>query len=126
VQFHFTEKLPSLANLSLSWQKKYQVFKEFRLTAYWAILKKKKEILSFKMPITIKLIRLGPRELDSDNLVYAFKPIRDGIAEALWPEKKRSIQDSHEDVIWDYGQEKSKTLSWRIDISEGSKRGQEK
>jgi hypothetical protein len=35
------------------------------------------------LPATIRLTRLAPRELDSDNLAYAFKHYRDGIADAF-------------------------------------------
>lgn len=111
--------LPSLANISQHWQKKRKTFNKFHRLAYWDVLPHIREILAMKMPITIKLIRLGPRELDFDNLVYAFKPVRDGVAEALWPEKSLPTQDNHEDVIWEYGQIKNKLRSIALEFYSG-------
>lgn len=33
--------------------------------------------------IAVRMVRIGPRELDSDNLARALKPCRDGVADAL-------------------------------------------
>jgi hypothetical protein len=37
----------------------------------------------YGVPVSIQFTRLAPRQFDSDNLVSAFKPVRDGLCEAL-------------------------------------------
>jgi hypothetical protein len=49
--------------------------------------------------LTIKLVRLAPKKLDSDNLVSSFKAIRDGIADWL------KINDGSDRIEWLYSQE---------------------
>lgn len=48
--------------------------------------------------VHVRLVRYGPRRLDSDNLAAAFKPIRDGIADAL------GVDDGSDRVAWSYEQ----------------------
>ena len=66
-------------------------------------------------PCTIKLTRLSPGTLDSDNLQGALKAVRDGIADRL------EIDDGSEAVRWVYAQEKSKIHAVRIEIEEAIK-----
>ena len=52
-----------------------------------------------RLGLRIKLTRLAPRKLDSDNLAGSMKAVRDGIAEAL------EINDGDESAaVWEYGQ----------------------
>lgn len=51
-------------------------------------------------PLTITLMRLASRRLDSDNLAAALKAVRDGVADAL------EIDDGDERLTWRYAQEK--------------------
>lgn len=53
---------------------------------------------SLHIPATIKLTRISPRELDSDNLAGSFKHVRDGIADRL------GIDDRDDRVKWEYDQ----------------------
>lgn len=52
------------------------------------------------LPVNVTLTRVGPRELDDDNLQGACKATRDGVADAL------GVDDGSEDVQWLYAQEK--------------------
>ena len=52
------------------------------------------------LPVNVTLTRVGPRELDDDNLQGACKATRDGVADAL------GVDDGSEDVQWFYSQEK--------------------
>lgn len=52
------------------------------------------------LPCVVHLTRIAPRELDTDNLVAAFKALRDGIADRL------GIADDDERVTWLYAQRK--------------------
>ena len=69
--------------------------------------------------VTIKLIRISPRKLDSDdNLPMAFKWIKDAIADILNPGKAPGRADDSPLIKWQYGQEKGqpKEKAMRIEI----------
>lgn len=51
-----------------------------------------------ELPCTIKLTRIGPRRLDSDNLASSFKFIRDAIADRL------GVNDGDERINFEYDQ----------------------
>ncbi len=52
-------------------------------------------------PVTVKLTRIGPRKLDSDNVQGALKATRDGVADWL------GVDDGDEaKVTWSYAQER--------------------
>jgi hypothetical protein len=62
-------------------------------------------------PCTVTLIRIGPRNLDGDNLQGAFKGTRDGIADWL------GVNDGDETkVLWKYAQERG-PYGVRIEIA---------
>ncbi len=64
-----------------------------------------------KLPVTITLMRISPRLLDSDNIEGAFKHIRDGIADAF------GVDDSpRSPVTWRYGQRKGSPARAEISI----------
>ncbi len=52
------------------------------------------------LPCTIRLTRIAPRALDTDNLATSFKACRDGLADWL------GIDDRDPCVAWVYAQEK--------------------
>ena len=64
----------------------------------------------FPLPLEVRLTRLSPRTLDSDNLISSNKAIRDQIAEWL------DVNDADPRVTWSYAQEKAKTYSVRLEI----------
>lgn len=66
---------------------------------------------SHPLPCVVLLTRLGPRELDSDNLAISGKHVRDGIADRL------GVKDNDPRVEWRYEQEKSKTYGVRVEIT---------
>jgi hypothetical protein len=80
------------------------------------------------IPCKITLTRLNSRGLDDDNLVSAFKFLRDEVSECIFPEKRmhyikngkaRAIKgraDSDPRIKWEYAQEKSKKMGVRIEI----------
>lgn len=57
------------------------------------------------LPCEIELSRLAPRTLDEDNLVGAFKSVRDQIAQMALGGKKGQ-KDSDSRISWHYKQEK--------------------
>ena len=63
-------------------------------------------------PLIITITRIGKRKMDSDNLAYAAKAVRDGIAAAL------GINDGDERLTWEYPQEIGKEYGVRVEIKE--------
>ncbi len=84
-----------------------------------------------KLPCTVKVIRLSRSFMDEeDNLRMAFKWIKDQVGACMFPDKSvvyvtregkirenKGHADSDKRVTWEYGQEKSKSLGIRIEIS---------
>lgn len=67
--------------------------------------------------VTVRLTRMSPRGLDSDNLQGALKSVRDGVADALgW-------DDGDERFTWEYDQVKTRRgiCGVRIDLEEGAR-----
>lgn len=54
------------------------------------------------LPQAVRLTRIAPRELDTDNLAAGFKAVRDGVADWL------GIKDNDPRVAWQYAQEKGR------------------
>jgi len=81
------------------------------------------------LPCTVKLTRLSPYCLDEDNLLAAFKYIRDELSECMIPEKTGSYinkngkivkikgrADSDPRIKWEYYQEKESEQAIQIEI----------
>ena len=64
-------------------------------------------------PLRVKLIRLAPRKLDSDNLAGAMKHVRDAVAKML------CVDDGNEELVtWEVAQERmSGGTAVRIEFS---------
>jgi len=83
-----------------------------------------------ELPCTVKMVRLSPGTMDEeDNLRMAFKWIKDEIGACLCPSKSvvyvtkkgktrenKGHADGDKRIKWEYGQEKARTLSVRIEI----------
>ncbi|HYH67429.1 MAG TPA: hypothetical protein VD866_22210 [Urbifossiella sp.] len=61
--------------------------------------------------IRVRLVRLGGKRLDSDNLAGGFKAIRDAVAGWL------KIDDGSDRYRWDYDQEPAKEKGFRIEFT---------
>lgn len=72
----------------------------------------------FNLPATVTLTRLAPRTLDEDNLLYAFKHIRDEIADILIPGLAFGRADGDPRITWRYGQTKERVFAISIEIVE--------
>ena len=73
-----------------------------------ASLPPSKPVCDRKRKSTIRLTRLAPRELDSDNLVASMKAVRDGVADAL------GMDDGDERLRWRYAQRKGKPGEYSV------------
>ncbi len=62
------------------------------------------------LPCTVRLVRLGAKALDGDNLQGAFKAVRDAIAQKL------GADDADPRITWEYAQERAKGFAVRIEL----------
>lgn len=119
-------KTVSEANCSEHWTRKSKRHRQQQFLVKQLFVK---EFNKIPIPCQIKLVRLSPRALDSDNLVLAFKWIRDEISENIFFEKRsyyvnkrgkivpiKGREDSNPLVKWEYDQEKNPVLGIRIEI----------
>lgn len=107
----YPEKIESEANSREHWRPKAARVKRHRLIA-WASLRQMARPV-FLGPVTIKLTRIAPRELDGDNLQSGFKATRDGVADWL------EVDDGDKRLTWEYSQEQGapKYYAVRIEVS---------
>jgi hypothetical protein len=64
------------------------------------------------LPVVVTLTRIGPRDLDTDNLAGGFKSVRDEVAAWLW------CGDSTRDpVTWVYRQQRGEPRQYAITIA---------
>jgi hypothetical protein len=102
----------SEANTNQHWAKKK---KRTDLQKRWIWLIFKRDKPDIKLPCLIKLIRIGKRKLDDDNLPVSVKILRDKIADQIIPGKAAGQADSDSRLSWEYAQEKGEN-SVRIEI----------
>lgn len=62
-------------------------------------------------PAEVRLTRLAPRKLDSDNLQGACKHVRDEVAALC------GFDDRDESVRWVYAQERAKAYGVRVEVT---------
>lgn len=62
------------------------------------------------LPVRISLVRVGPRELDSDNLQAALKGVRDEIA------KTYGVNDRSKLYSWEYTQRRGDKKEWAVEV----------
>jgi len=96
-------KIASESNMSEHWAQKRKRRKAYinAIKYYW--FKHEEKIT---LPCTIYLIRQGPRRLDFDNLVSAFKCIRDLLADLIIPGMAYGQADNDPRLKWEYDQSK--------------------
>ena len=102
----------SAANLREHWAKKRRREKLQAGAVKYALSPSQSNLTTAK---SIELIRLSPRKLDSDNLAYAFKHIRDAVADILVPGKAAGQSDR--DLNFSYSQQSSKEYAIIIRFS---------
>ena len=98
-EFSLPMKLTSLANERVHWSIKSKRAKAQRQAARLVCSNALVGNFSLEPPMTITIVRVGPRKLDSDNLAISAKHVRDGIADAL------GIDDGNPCLTWEYRQE---------------------
>lgn len=84
-------ELPSLPNRREHWATRARRARKHRAAAL--------VVRQHPLPCAVRIIRIGPRRLDDDNLVASAKHLRDGIADRL------GVDDADSRVVWEYAQE---------------------
>ena len=110
-------RIHSEANLHQHWTKNHARHRKQR-GAISLFLGPHKD--SIKLPCIITMIRIGPRFIDDDNLVYSMKSCRDYIADLLIPGLAMGRADADPRLKFEYGQEKGNVREYalRIEIGE--------
>ena len=67
-----------------------------------------------ELPVHVTFIRVAPRKFDDDNLMIAFKGVRDTIAQMYFPDTRRGMADSYECFTWEYRQEKGEPKEYSV------------
>ncbi len=75
-------KIPSAANIRVHWAKRAAAAKKLRVVGR-AVGKNLCEVNERAGGMVVTFVRVAPRLLDDDNLAFAFKAMRDGVADAL-------------------------------------------
>jgi hypothetical protein len=105
-------KTISEANSSEHWTKKRKRHKSQNLQICLLFIEINKSV---PLPCLIRLTRLAPRFLDSDNLPVSMKYVRDAIAKEILG-GKLGQKDSDPRIKWEYAQEKGKTKEYAVRI----------
>src|SRR5271168_12674 len=106
MQVIFRAKLES-PNIKIIWQKKYLKDRHMRRDLRFLLMQHNRPDL----PCRITLKRCGKRKMDSDNVVTAFKHIRDEVADYLIPNLRPGQADGDPRIEWVYSQEISRDYS---------------
>lgn len=96
-------RLMSEANTHQHWRKKYERNKK-QTNAVKLVWLSQRPVVA--LPCRVRLIRTGRRHLDSDNLAYAFKAVRDALGSLIIPGLAPGQADEDgRGIEWSYGQE---------------------
>lgn len=106
-------KLVSEANAHEHWRVRAKRASVQRTAARHAL---RTEIHAAKLtlPLRVRIVRIAPRSLDSDNAVGAAKHVRDGVADALATIGLRSDRDPR--VVWTVDQESGAAREYAVRI----------
>jgi hypothetical protein len=96
-------KLVSELNLREHWSKKSKRHENLRKIVTLAFLGRRRHIT---LPCQVTLTRVAPNALDFDNLVGAFKSMRDYVADQIIPGLAMGRADGDPRITWQYTQEK--------------------
>lgn len=99
-------KTVSEANASEHWAKKHKRHRQQKNLVLWALYE---HSVPKKLPVHITMTRIGGKKMDEDNLISAFKYIKDAIAEYFIPGKAAGRADDSSEMGWSYYQEKKPT-----------------
>ncbi len=88
-----------------------------RLKKHTGIIKLMLGTCRIKLPCTVTMTRIAPRELDEhDNLRSALKHVVDCVSDHLIPGLKAGRADGSKDIKWEYRQAKGRPLEYALTI----------
>jgi crossover junction endodeoxyribonuclease RusA len=99
----------SEANTHGHWRTKAKRVKMQRTTARM-MLTLDKRWCAKQNHFDVRLTRIAPKKLDSDNLAISNKAIRDGIADAI------GIDDGSDKFSWEYRQESGRPKEYAVKV----------
>ena len=97
-------------NVKEHWSKTHKRNKKIRSL----LLSYLPDLSNCQLPCNVTLTRVGPRSLDHDNLVYAFKFIVDEISDKLIPGLARGRADGLGNIEFEYKQRKGNPKEYAI------------
>jgi hypothetical protein len=100
-------RIESTPNKREHWAAKARRTSLHRTTAHYAL---KENLAPRWSRIKVRLIRVAPRAMDSDNLAAGFKAVRDGVADWL------GIDDGSDRVVWEYAQTKGAVREYMVRV----------
>jgi hypothetical protein len=106
-------RIESEANVRQHWAARHKRLKAQQNAVHWSMIANIGRCGYREKPAppcTILLTRIGPRKLDTDNLVVGFKAVRDEIARWL------GVDDGDDRVTWQYAQERGRPKEYAIRI----------
>lgn len=106
-------KLVSELNITEHWTIRSKRRRRIRLSLFLAFLPHKDTIT---LPCCVTLTRVSARSLDEDNLIGAFKSIRDYVADIIIPGLAMGRADVDNRINWIYMQEKGLPKEYRCKI----------
>jgi len=101
----------SESNLREHWASKGRRTKSLRHGTYWGLMAQWGKMDVPEEGMTIRLTRIAPRKLDSDNLAGALKAVRDGVADYL------AVDDGDPRLRWEYDQRRGKKKEYGVSIT---------
>lgn len=96
-------RIESVANLREHWTVKHKRNQAHRKAAI--VIPK-----GLPLPAIVYMTRIAPRALDDDNLVSAFKALRDGIAARF------GLPDNHPDLTWHCAQRRGTPREYAAEV----------
>lgn len=97
-----------------SWRGRFERRKAVKEAVTYALLGEhwERDKPSAETPWSVRLVRLGPRDMDDDGVVSALKSVRDAFAAFV------GVDDKHRSVVrYAYDQERAKEHGVRIEVS---------
>jgi hypothetical protein len=106
--------LKSEANLHQHWRHRHrrQKGQEWAIKAAWRAQNNPR----VSLPCLVRLTRYSGRKMDDDNLIFAFKKIRDVIADLILPGYKPGHADGKGQMRFEYDQKKGSPAFITIEI----------
>lgn len=110
VEVYVPIRTESVANLRENWSKKAKRVKAEREAVAVLLRPKLRGKWMLALPCLVRLIRIAPRDLDSDGLVRSFKAVRDQVASEL------GVDDRDSRVEWRCFQQRGKPKEYGVRI----------